>query len=322
MSTSRHVIALLKSHIEGDDNLFLSVALQAAAKEARQGHTQIAQDIKALVEEARNRGQQLSSSYLREGLQELITASEPSVRLSQMVLPEATKSRLERVVLEHRQRSELFMYQLLPRRKLLLIGPPGTGKTMTARALAGDIHLSLLTVALEGVISKYMGETAAKLRLIFDAADSMPGVYFFDEFDAIGARRTNTNDVGEIRRVLNSFLQFLESDMSESLIIAATNHPDLLDPALFRRFDDVIEYSLPDRDMAKKLLINALTLFDTKRVRWPSILGDVSGMSHADINRVALDAAKIAVLDARTVLSNSDFTQALAERPNFLKGAI
>ncbi len=116
---------------------------------------------------------------------------------------------------------------------------------MTAQALAGDLHLSLFTVTLEGVISKYMGETAAKLRLIFDAADAMPGVYFFDEFDAIGAKRTSVNDVGEIRRVLNSFLQFLENDKSESLIVAATNHPNLLDPALFRRFDDVIEYSLP-----------------------------------------------------------------------------
>lgn len=162
-----------------------------------------------------------------------------------MVLPKETEMRLGRVILEHRKRNELFLYQLLPRRKLLLIGPPGIGKSMTAQALAGDLHLSLFTVTLEGVISKYMGETAAKLRLIFDAADAMPGVYFFDEFDAIGAKRTSVNDVGEIRRVLNSFLQFLENDKSESLIVAATNHPNLLDPALFRRFDDVIEYSLP-----------------------------------------------------------------------------
>ena len=320
MTTSKHVIALLKSHIEGDDNLFLSVALQAAAKEARQGHTQVAQTIKALVEEARNRGQRLSSSYLQEGLQGLIIAAETSVRLSQMVLPKETEVRLERVILEHRQRNELFLYQLLPRRKLLLIGPPGTGKTMTAQALAGDLHLSLFTVTLEGVISKYMGETAAKLRLIFDAADAMPGVYFFDEFDAIGAKRTSGNDVGEIRRVLNSFLQFLENDKSESLIIAATNHPDLLDPALFRRFDDVIEYGLPDSTMAQQLLNNALTLFDTKKIKWASILEAVQGMSHADITKIALDAAKIAILESRTTLSNQDFTQALTERPNFLKG--
>lgn len=320
MSTSRHVIALLKSFIEGDDKHFISVALQAAAQEARQGHTQVAQTIKSLADEARNRGQSISSTYLQEGLQGLLTSSEPSARLSQMVLPKAIKARLDRVILEHRQRNQLFLYQLSPRRKLLLIGPPGTGKTMTAQALANELHFSLFSVMLEGVISRYMGETAIKLRQIFEAADAMPGVYFFDEFDAIGAKRTNSNDVGEIRRVLNSFLQLLENNQSEGLIIAATNHPELLDPALFRRFDDVIEYSLPEGEMAKQLLENALTLFGTENVQWTPILKAVDGMSHADIAKVAQDAAKIAVLKSRTTLNNQDFTQALAERPTFLNG--
>ena len=126
---------------------------------------------------------------------------------------------------------------------------------MTASALAGELHLPLLTILLEGVITKFMGETAAKLRVVFEAMGTTPGVYFFDEFDAIGVKRTAINDVGEIRRVLNSFLQFLEKDDSRSLIIAATNHPDLLDRALFAI--DVTEYSLPDESVALRLLKSA-----------------------------------------------------------------
>ena len=104
-----------------------------------------------------------------------------------------------------------------------MIGPPGTGKTMSASALAGEFNLPLFEIRLDGLITKYMGETAAKLRLVFDAIAEMRGIYLFDEFDSIGAQRSMMNDVGEIRRVLNSFLQFIEQDKSDSLILAATN---------------------------------------------------------------------------------------------------
>jgi SpoVK/Ycf46/Vps4 family AAA+-type ATPase len=232
-----------------------------------------------------------------------------------MVLKGETKERLGRVIHEYRQRDTLFLYNLKPRRKILLIGPPGTGKTMTAQALAGELHFHLFTVTLESVISKYMGETAAKLKLIFDSMDAVPGVYFFDEFDAIGSKRSANNDVGEIRRVLNSFLQFLENDYSESLVVAATNHPELLDPALFRRFDDVIEYTLPDRKMAECIFKNNLALFDTKKVKWNSVLGAIEGMSQADIAKVATEAAKVAVLEGKTIITNKEFDGALADRP-------
>ncbi|TIL57209.1 MAG: AAA family ATPase, partial [Mesorhizobium sp.] len=131
--------------------------------------------------------------------------------------PDSLRSRLHRVLGEQRQQASLREHGLVPRRKLLLVGPPGSGKTMTASALAGELHLPLFTIVLDGLITKFMGETAGKLRLVFDAMQATRGVYFFDEFDAIGARRGERQDVGEIRRVLNSFLQFLEQDDSHSL---------------------------------------------------------------------------------------------------------
>jgi SpoVK/Ycf46/Vps4 family AAA+-type ATPase len=185
---------------------------------------------------------------------------------------------------------------------------------MTAAALAGELHLPLFTVLLEGLITKFMGETAAKLRLVFDAMTTARGVYFFDEFDAIGARRSERNDVGEIRRVLNSFLQFLEKDESDSLIIAATNHPELLDSALYRRFDDVIRYDLPDSQIARRILETRLSIFSTSGIDWLAAVKAGEGMSQAELARSAAEAAKRAILEDRETVTNDDLAGAIAER--------
>jgi SpoVK/Ycf46/Vps4 family AAA+-type ATPase len=159
-----------------------------------------------------------------------------------------------------------------------------------------------------------MGETASKLRIVFDAMIGTRGVYFFDEFDAIGSRRSERNDVGEIRRVLNSFLQLLEKDDSDGLIIAATNHPELLDPALFRRFDDVIRYALPDDKIATRILKTRLASFDIQRIDWESAVKATEGMSQSEFARVADEAAKRAVLAERTAITQEDLSAAIAER--------
>ena len=185
---------------------------------------------------------------------------------------------------------------------------------MTASALAGELHSPLFTIMLEGLITKFMGETAAKLRSVFDAIRQTQGVYLFDEFDALGAHRNQPNDVGEIRRVLNSFLQLLEKDTSQSLIVAATNHPDLLDRALFRRFDDVIEYQLPDSDVVKNILERKLAVFQTTDVEWSRVLPDTAGLSHADLTRASEEAAKPAVLSGSTRITTVALLTAIQER--------
>ena len=321
MSTSRHMIALLKSHLEGDDQEFLSVAMQAAAHEARRGHGAIAQQLRDLIDEAKrrsaavqNRPGQLVVLEPRGELANVLSVQTPSIRLADMALPDVLAERLQRVLLEQRQQQRLREHGLQPRRKLLFIGPPGSGKTMTASALSGELHTPLFTIMLEGLITKFMGETAAKLRLVFEAIRQTRGVYLFDEFDALGAHRNQSNDVGEIRRVLNSFLQLLEKDTSDSLIVAATNHPEMLDRALFRRFDDVIEYHLPDAPLAEEILRRKLALFETGDLDWPRLVGETEGLSHAELARASEEASKDAVLAGSTRITSEALSSALRER--------
>ena len=244
----------------------------------------------------------------------LVSVSYLKTRLADMVLDDDIRERLDRVVLEYRRGDTLQSFGLTPRRKLLLVGPPGCGKTMTASALAGELGLPLMFVELQSLITRYMGETAAKLQLVFDGMKQSRGVYLFDEFDAIGACRTGSNDVGEIRRVLNSFLQFMERDQSDSLIVAATNLHDVLDAALFRRFDDIIEYGLPSSGMICDVVRNRLSMFDLDGIGWTQIEMSATGLSHAEIVRACEDAAKVSVLDNALTVNTEQLVKALEQR--------
>jgi SpoVK/Ycf46/Vps4 family AAA+-type ATPase len=244
----------------------------------------------------------------------LLTVGYPKTRLTDMALSEALAERLERGIREQRQRERLRSHGFSPLRKLLLIGPSGTGKTMTASALAGELGLPLFTIQLDGLITKFMGETAAKLRLVFGAITETRGVYLFDEFDALGSQRGIGNDVGEIRRVLNSFLQFLELDDSDSLVIGATNHVGLLDQALFRRFDAVFEYELPTPAIAAAVMTARLALLETTAVDWNAATSSAEGLSHAELTRACEQAAKDALLNDTTVLDTGGLIAALDER--------
>lgn len=302
MATAEQLKALLKSHAAGDEERFRAIVLQIAAQTARQGNAQLAQELKSLVEDARRRqapvGLPRAVPIARPvgELAGLLTASYPTTKLSDMVLTAPARAALAEVIREYRQRDRLRHHGLSPKRKLLLIGPPGCGKTMTASALAGECSLPLMFVQLHSLITKYMGETAAKLHLVFDAMSKTTGVYLFDEFDAIGSTRAARNDVGEVRRILNSFLQFFERDDSESIVLAATNLAGILDDALFRRFDDVIHYSLPDAGMVRELIENRLSAFPTGAISWATVAGSAKGLSHAEVARACDDAAKAAVL--------------------------
>lgn len=328
MATNDQLKALVKSHADGDDPQFYSVAMQVAAKAARAGQDKFARELRDLVDELRKRADASSRiaavvpvNQPRGELASLLSVSYPDVRIGDLSLAPDVRERLEHLLLEQRQRDKLVRHGLSPVRRVLLVGPPGTGKTSTAQVIAGELGLPLFSIRLDAVITKFMGETAAKLRLVFDSLAESRGVYLFDEIDALAGDRAAANDVGEIRRVLNSFLQFLEEDTSESLIVAATNHPQLLDAALFRRFDTIINFPLPDGVVAQEVIKNRLANFKIGNLGWSRILDAAVGLNQAEIATAAAHAAKRTILSGRTQILTDDIVTALWERsPKQLPG--
>ncbi|MCF2592367.1 ATP-binding protein [Bacteroides caecigallinarum] len=293
MATANQLKMLVKSHFEENNEKFNTIALQIAAHEARLGHTNLANDIRKIIESSKNNKPRLKN--IDSNLQGLFLEIYPQERLSDLVVSPQIKERIERIIHEFTYKDKLFKHNLENRRKILLSGNPGTGKTMTASIIANELRLPIYVVLMDKIVTKYMGETSAKLRQIFDFIKDVPAVYLFDEFDAIGGQRGKDNEVGEMRRVLNSFLQFLERDHSDSLIIAATNNLELLDQALFRRFDDVIRYQLPTDNEKLQLLKNRLNgNLSNKEIK--DLLPELTSLSHAEINQACLDVIKTSVI--------------------------
>lgn len=211
-------------------------------------------------------------------------------------------------------REKLEAKGLKPRRRVLLSGPPGTGKTLSASALACELQYSLFSVMLHGLITKFMGETAQKLKMIFDAVKTTRGIYIFDEIDALAAARGGENDVGEARRVLNSFLQFLDEDTGPSIVIATTNLPEILDRAVLRCFDLVLPYVMPDGAAIRQALERRLIGFSLARMGWNRVTDVVTGLSTADVVAAAEDAARRAVLNDTDKIATQDLLDALERR--------
>ncbi len=311
MATAEQIKSLLESHYKNDNERFTSIALQVAAHEARNGRMVIAKELKDLVDKSK------TSSFnvikLSPDLSDLVLAYHPDNRLNELVLSEEVSSKLNRIIREYQERDKIKQFGLENRRKVLLSGLPGTGKTATASVIAGELKLPLYVVMMDKLMTKYMGETASKLRMIFDMMSAKRGVYLFDEFDAIGAERGKDNEVGEMRRVLNSFLQFIEQDKSESLIFGATNNVHTLDNALFRRFDDVIQYDLPstkDIEAIVKLRLHKyLGIYSLE-----SVVNAAMGLSHAEVVNACNDALKEIILSDKTQVSQRLLVQMIKDR--------
>ena len=289
MATANQLKTLIKSHFDDNSEKFNTVALQIAAYEAKLGHINLANDIRKIIDAEKFNKPKFRN--IDPSLQGLLLEIHPQEHLVDLVVDPQIKKRIERIINEFTYRDKLFRHNLENRRKILFSGHPGTGKTMTASVIANELHLPIYVVLMDKIVTKYMGETSAKLRQIFDYIEDVPAVYLFDEFDAIGGQRGKDNEVGEMRRVLNSFLQFIEREHSDSLIIAATNNLELLDQALFRRFDDVIHYQLPTDQEKIQLLKNRLN-GNLSQKDIDLILPELTSLSHAEINQACLDAIK------------------------------
>lgn len=299
MATADQILSLIRNHLNNDDTQFRKVALQISAVEARSGHAIVARTIQELLNHKKTSLGTVRLVSKNKDIDDLLLQVDTYDDMTSLVLSQELKEKLDRVIKEYLKKETLSKYGLANRRKLLLYGASGTGKTMTASALAKEFNLPFFVVRTEKVVTKFMGETGQKLGRIFDFINEVPAVYLFDEFDAIGSQRGMDNEVGEQRRILNTFLQLLERVDSDSFIIAATNSIESIDKAMFRRFDDVIEYKLPDREQRLALLREYL--YTAKDLDFSSAEPLFDGMSHAEIKMVCSDIFKESLLNDRKI---------------------
>jgi SpoVK/Ycf46/Vps4 family AAA+-type ATPase len=325
MATATQIKSLLQSHGSGDDERFYAIALQVAAAESRRGHEALAAEIKKMVDQAKQRRAtpKVSPSIFHVAqpqgeAAELLEEVDAGWKVKDLIFPQPLRDRILRILEEQQHLSRLKEHGLRPRQRLLFTGPPGCGKTMTASAIASDLCLPLLVVRLDSLITRYLGESLSKLRIIFDTVNQSRAVYLFDEFDSIGYTRDFTGDVGEMRRLLNSFLTFIEKLSSNSLVIAATNHGNRLDKALYRRFDDLIEFGLPEEIHIWETVQSRLTSVPQGELNRSRILKAAHGLSYAEITRACEEAVKEMLLRDLNSLTTSMIVKALTERRLFL----
>jgi SpoVK/Ycf46/Vps4 family AAA+-type ATPase len=308
---------LLQAHAEADDPAFRKAALQLAASESSAGHTRVAVELREIIQRLpavpRGLGAMVDIAQPRGELAGLLTGGHREERLKDIVLPRDSESRILRVLGENRARSDLQSWGIAPSRRLLFYGPPGCGKTLAASVLAGELGVPLMTVRFDGLFSRFLGATAGHLKVIFDEMPRRPAVYLFDEFDAVGKSRGDAQEVGEVRRVVTSFLQLMDADRSGSVIIAATNYRELLDHAVFRRFDVLIPFALPDREQVLALLRMRLKAFKTSAKLFQQLAVKAEGLSFADIARACDYAIRSMILAGRKELTQGDLMDAFED---------
>lgn len=314
MATAEQIKTLIKAYFDNNNERFVVTALQVAANEAKLGHTTFANEIRKIVDNSKNN----KIIKFSPDLSDLILSSKTNNLLGDLVSKEEIKDKIQRILKEYYQKDKLLKHGLSNRRKILLSGAPGTGKTMTASIIANELNLPFYEIQMDKIVNKYMGETSAKLRQIFDNIQERKGVFLFDEFDAIGAERGSDNEVGEMRRVLNSFLQFLEQDNSESIIIAATNNIKLLDTALFRRFNDILIYDKPIATEREQLFNKYLALYPNTNKWISDCVKESSNLSHSEITQACIDAIKETILSDKNYINKKTLLKSIKDRKNFI----
>jgi len=254
----------------------------------------------------------LPKSKERQAL--LVDVLPPSRTIADILLNEKTRQQLVRILEEYRKSELLRLHGLRPKTKLLFCGPPGCGKTLCAEVIASEMQLSLLYTRFDAIISSYLGETASNLRQVFDYARSGTWVVLFDEFDAIGKSRGDPTEHGELKRVVNSFLQLLDGFEGSSFVIAATNHEKLLDKALWRRFDEILFFARPDLTQIRELLSLKLKNFPQRNLDYSKLSTKLRGLSHADIEWVCLEAVKTAILRDHDAVTQDLLEESIARQ--------
>lgn len=314
------ILRIVRSFRSRDEKAFASSVRQLIHSERKQGHTKLADELQRLLLSSVGSfsgrdpvGKAITDAVPRskaEGIS-LIDVRHPSKSLDDIVLRDETHGRINRFLHEFAKRDLLARYGLVPKLKLLFFGPPGNGKTLCAEIIAAEMQLPLLYVRFDSLIGSYLGETASNLRRVFDYAKAGIGVLFFDEFDAIGKHRDDRNDVGELKRVVNSFLQLLDNYDGRGPIVAATNYENILDHALWRRFDDAIYFPQPNEQELESYLTLRLSGFKLEGFSIRDAAAWCLGCSFSTVNRIVTDSVKTMALAGEILITNGMFRDAL-----------
>lgn len=314
----RELKALFKAFREGDELAFRRVAQRVIEEEEAKQHVALARDLKKIIgggmgDERQSTVQLPPPPHDREDDWPLANVRHPRRYFGDLVLDERTLTRLSHLAKEVSRWSDLTAIGIPRRRRVMLYGPPGCGKTSAAEALAAEVGRPLVVVRLDAVVSSYLGETATNLHQLIHYAAESPFVVLFDEFDALGKLRGDPTEHGEIKRVVNAFLQMLDNYDGQSLVLAATNHEQLLDPAMWRRFDDVVEFPKPTVHQVRQLLRLRLRPIARQKLDIEKAASQLSGLPHAAVEMTAHSAMRSAILDDRKQVRPDDLQHAVQE---------
>ena len=318
---SELLIKLFEAFTKKDDELFYKIAWDITEEEKRKKHHLLAEQLKRILTE----NSVTSHKNYSQEIPPIPRDNEKGFRLldvkkffldwDDVVLAKETEEILRQIVKELEEEDVLATYGLKPRQKILFYGPPGTGKTLTAKVMSSIIGYPLVYVRFESVISSYLGETASNLRKIFDYMEKGRWVVLFDEFDIIGKQRDDPTEHGEIKRVVNNFMLMLENYEGDSMIMASTNHPHLLDIGVWRRFDEIIYFGLPDKERRKKIFEKYLKVMKKdKNFDFKKLSEESDRFSGADIEQVCIDALKMAILRGKDFVSFNDVKKAISKQ--------
>jgi SpoVK/Ycf46/Vps4 family AAA+-type ATPase len=314
MTTSELIKQLFLSYSNKDYESFELAAREYIEREKRKKHNIVAKDLeKALyntggipTSQKRFRNNMPIPRDTEKGFP-LLEIQNFDKNFDHLIISKETKEQLEQVIREFKDSDILATYNLEYKKKILLCGKPGTGKTFSAQIMSSVLNIPLIYIRFDAIISSYLGETAGNLRKVFDFIEHGTWIVLFDEFDIIGKNRDDNHEHGEIKRVVNNFLQMLDNVKGDSIILAATNHQNILDPAIWRRFDDVVYYNLPDEKSRCQLFeIYLKSIKRDKDIDLVEFSQTTKGLSPADIKMITEEAMKFAIINSRSSISMND----------------
>jgi len=305
---------LFASYAQGDDAAFHRAARELIAEERRQKHRVLAAELEHALLATRKPGasQPLTLRPVPKSRDDrpLLRLVKPERELDELVLSPITRGAVEEIIRENLSRSTLASHGLYPRQRLLFVGSPGTGKSVTAHAIASDLSLPVAVASLAALTSSFLGETARNIEAVIHFAEQTPCVLLFDEFDVLGQERDQGGDHGEMRRVAATVLQLLDDVHGESVIVATSNHPRLVDAAIWRRFDELLTFEPLGMQQRAELLDLKLRAMPTtiSVVKWAKKL---QGFSPAEIELVCFDAMRRAALEAQPAVDDAVLSAAV-----------